>query len=283
MSTIVRLALCPVILLGLSCASASAAGPWDLHNLKREPRVDWIQREGPIRSLYYEGEPFRGKPTRVFAYFAFPDHVTAPVPAMVLVHGGGGHAFPEWATMWAQRGYAAIAMDLSGNGPEGKPLPDGGPQETDHSIFYESIPPRDAWVYHAVSTVIRAISFLERQPEVDPRRIGITGISWGGFLTDIVAGLDDRLKLAIPVYGCGFIYSDSVWATIFKNFAPELRQSWIANFDPSRYLANARMPMLWIAGTNDFAYPLDSLQQSYRLPVGPRHLRVTIRMAHGHR
>jgi hypothetical protein len=42
------------------------------------------------------------------------------------------------------------------------------------------------------------------------------------------------------------------------------------------------MPMLWVSGTNDFAYPLNSLQQSYRLPKGSRTLCVKIRMPHGH-
>ena len=218
----------------------------------------------------------------VFAYFAVPEHRGGRVPAMVLVHGGTGRAFPQWATMWAQRGYAAIAMDLSGNGRDGERMSNGGPPETDQVIFFESTHTQDAWVYHAVADVIRAISFLDEQPEVDPNRIGITGISWGGFLTAIVAGLDQRLKVAIPVYGCGFLYDDSVWRTIFENMTPDTRQSWIENFDPSRYLPAVRIPMLWITGTNDFAYPLDSFQKSYRLARGPRWLRVTPRMPHGH-
>lgn len=272
-----------LLLLPLLAGEASAvSGPWNMDDLRRPPAVEWIQHSGRIRSLYYQGEPYHQKPTRVFAWFAVPEQRNGPVPAMVLVHGGGGRAFPQWATMWAQRGYAAIAMDLSGNGPDGKPLPDGGPQETDQVMFYEAMPVRDAWVYHAAAAVIRAVSFLEQQPEVDPHRIGITGISWGGFLTSLVAGLDQRLKVAIPVYGCGFIYQDSVWKTIFDHFPPDARNSWIENFDPSRYLPGARMPMLWINGTNDFAYPLDSYQGSYRLPRGPRWLRITIGMPHGH-
>ena len=34
----------------------------------------------------------------------------------LLVHGGEGTAFREWAELWAKRGYAAIAMDLAGCG-----------------------------------------------------------------------------------------------------------------------------------------------------------------------
>ena len=40
--------------------------------------------------------------------------------------------------------------------------------------------------------------------------------------------------------------------------------------------------MLWVTGTNDFAYPMDSLQKSYRLPKGPHTLCVRPRMPHGH-
>ncbi len=56
-------------------------------------------------------------------------------PAVVLVHGGGGKAFEEWARLWAERGYAAIAMDLGGCGPDRKPLPDGGPNQSDTVKF----------------------------------------------------------------------------------------------------------------------------------------------------
>ena len=42
------------------------------------------------------------------------------------------------------------------------------------------------------------------------------------------------------------------------------------------------MPMLFVNGTNDFAYPLDSYKKSYRSVKGPRTLCVTVRMPHGH-
>jgi dienelactone hydrolase len=201
---------------------------------------------------------------------------------MVLVHGGGGKAFPEWARLWAQRGYAALAMDLAGNGPKGARLADGGPGQSDADKFpNKKTPPGDMWSYHAVAAVIRAGSLLAGLPQVDPERIGVTGISWGGYLTCIVAGLDDRFKVAVPVYGCGFLHENSVWLNTFKGLPADWRQEWVANFDPSRYLKQARMPVLFVNGTNDFAYPLDSYQKSYRL-VKSRTLSVTVNMPHGH-
>ena len=57
---------------------------------------------------------------------------------------------------------------------------------------------------------------------------------------------------------------------------------WIALFDPSRYLPGVRCPILFVNGTNDFAYPLDSYQKSYRLVPGPVDLRIEVNMPHGH-
>jgi dienelactone hydrolase len=200
---------------------------------------------------------------------------------MVLVHGGGGTAFKEWAELWARRGYVALAMDLAGCGPDRKRLPDSGPDQGDKDKF-QAEQLRDFWSYHAVANVIRGVSLLAARPDVDARRIGITGISWGGYLTCIVAGLDDRLKVAVPVYGCGFLHENSTWLDIFEKMPAERRKLWVENFEPSRYLGQARMPVLFVNGTNDFAYPLDSYRKSYRL-VKDYALCVTVNMPHGHR
>ena len=62
----------------------------------------------------------------------------------------------------------------------------------------------------------------------------------------------------------------------------EKADRWLKLWDPSEYLARAKMPFLWVNGTNDFAYPLDSYQKSYRLPKTARTLAIRIRMAHAH-
>src|SRR5207249_2399192 len=107
------------------------------------------------------------------------------------------------------------------------------------------------------------------------------GISWGGYLTCIAAGLDDRFRVAVPVYGCGFLDEDSAWLPTFQKMPEARRRRWVEQFDPSRYLGRARMPVLFVNGTNDFAYPLGSYQKSYRL-VKDRTLCVTVKMPHGH-
>jgi hypothetical protein len=64
---------------------------------------------------------------------------------------------------------------------------------------------------------------------------------------------------------------------------PEARALWLRLFDPSQYLGSVRRPILFVNGTTDFAYPLDSYRKSYRLvPDRWRHVSVEINRPHGH-
>jgi hypothetical protein len=141
---------------------------------------------------------------------------------------------------------------------------------------------RDQWTWHAVADVLLAHSLLAARPDVDADRIGVTGISWGGYLTSIVAGVDPWLKLAVPVYGCGF-YEQCHYIRPLGRLSDEHRQRWLDWWDPKNYLRGADLPMLWLSGTNDFAFWLPGLQSSYRATPVDDHLAIRLRMAHGHR
>ena len=133
-----------------------------------------------------------------------------------------------------------------------------------------------------MNAVALAHSLIRSFPEIDAEKTGVTGISWGGYLTSIVAGVDSRFKFAAPVYGCGFLGDNSAWLPAFEKMGEQNAQRWLRQWDPSVYLPDAMMPILWLNGTNDFAYPMDSWQKSYRLPKGSRQLCLRIRMPHGH-
>lgn len=286
---IARVLLLPILALALVPPARSAdpvkpfTGPWDVKALQTAAvKPEWGKTLGSVREVYYPGEPFQGKPTRVFAYYAKPDG-DGPFPAVLCVHGGGGKAFDKWAAHWAARGYCALAMDLAGNGPSGR-LADGGPDQSDTSKFraFTDADVKDMWTYHAVAAVLRGHTLLASLPEVDKDRVAVTGISWGGYLTCIIAGLDARLKAAVPVYGCGFLHENSVWKAGMDGFAKERRDRWVSTFDPSRYLPGVKCPILFLNGTNDFAYPLDSYQKSYELVKADRTISVRVRLPHGH-
>jgi hypothetical protein len=264
--------------------------PWDLTDLSQPPHFEWLAREGNVWSLYYQGKLYLGKPTRIFAYYATPATLTSEpakehrFPAVVLVHGGGGTAFREWVQLWAKRGYAAIAMDLAGCSPDRKRLPDGGPGQSDQEKFGAiDQPTENQWTYHAVANVILAHSLIRSFKEVDSSRTAVTGISWGGYLTCIVAGLDNRFKAAVPVYGCGFLHENSVWLNQFAKMTPQQRDKWVRLWDPSMYVGSASMSVFFVNGTNDFAYPLDSYSKTYQLIKSKRNFRITVNMPHGHK
>lgn len=150
--------------------------------------------------------------TKVFCYVGLPESASAenPVPAVVLVHGATGTAFYDWVRAWNDRGYAAIAMDTEGHMPEAT-------ASTYNAVWRDSVMPHgpnnksftdsgkaveEQWVYHALCSVIASASFISSFEGVDASRMGITGVSYGGFLTCLAVGYDDRYVFAAPVYGC---------------------------------------------------------------------------------
>lgn len=277
-----------------------ASMPWDMAVLREPPKFEWVDAKSPVRSLIYEGPAHKGHAkTQVFAYYATPGTLAGDtskdknLPAVVLIHGGGGTAFAEWCAMWAKRGYAAIAMDLAGSRPvEGKNphqktnrtrLPRGGPGQGGDDKFHTIDQPKSAhWSYHAVANCVRAHSLIRSFPETDADRTAVTGISWGGYLTCIVASIDDRFKAAVPVYGCGYLHHNSAWLKIFKQLGPEKTSKWVDAYDPSVYLPVCRVPIYFVNGTNDNAYPLDSYQKSFAVVRGEVHIRIEANMKHSH-
>lgn len=280
--------------------ASPADGPviWAAPELRAQPaaaRAPEHDRPG-VEAWFIENVPYEGRPTRVFAFLGLPAPTdpapSARRPAMVLAHGGGGTAFAEWVRHWNRRGYVALALDHGGciPGPlvEGREQmggrgkirhPDGGPAEGGASFSAAAQPPGDQWPYHAVAAVMRAHSFLAARADVDPARIGLTGISWGGVLTSLVAGIDSRFRVFVPVYGCGFLEESEVFrAQLTARDGPR----WSARWDPSHTLARAERPMLWVNGTNDRFFHPAMWQRSTELPRGPVTRLLIPRMPHNH-
>jgi len=241
------------------------------------------QVEG-IKAIYFEGPEYQGRSSRIFAYYGHPEvRPGEKVPGVILLHGGGGTAFPEWVQRWVSQGYAAIAIDTVGCVPVSEtvrnPIPDGGPT-CGPDFEHLDDPVSDQWPYYVENAIARARTLLGSFPEVDDKRIGITGISWGGYLSSIAAAIDKRYLFAVHVYGCGFLKDKSWW---MEQLNQPGKERWSEMFDPSQYLAETRTPTLWVSGTNDHAFPIESLVKSHRLVTkAPSWLCVRIGMPHGH-
>jgi len=273
------------------CASfeACAQNIWDEVQKFATPAYRAEIKDGAAE-IYFENVPYKGKPTEVFAYYCTPGILKADrsidknLPAVVCVHGGGGKAYKEWVQIWAKRGYAAIALDWRGNGPDAKPHAKSGPEHNyDNIVITDNNPLKDTWTYHAVSAICRAHSLILSFPEVDNKKSAVTGVSWGGFLTSIIVGVDNRYKAAVPVYGCGFIFESDIWnkATV-KESNPEHYKFWLQNLDPSVSLKRETVPMFFINGTNDKWYALSIWTQSVKAAKGAGCL-VVQNLGHSHK
>ena len=82
----------PLLLAGLFVARAE--NPWNAEKLSQPPKADWGATNELTQEVWYEGEPYMGKPTRIFAYIGRPEG-KGPHTAIVLVQGGGGEAFRD--------------------------------------------------------------------------------------------------------------------------------------------------------------------------------------------
>ena len=195
--------------------------------------------------------------TDVFCFVGIPQDATEQnkVPGIVLVHGGGGTAFFEWVNYWVGKGYAAIAMDTDGTMPTEASLMNtsvrvnnprnAGPHNLSFGDKNKDI--TEQWVYHALSAIIAANSFLRSFEGVDAARIGITGISWGSFLTCQSIAYDDRYAFAIPVYGSfeQRFGHGTTWSSMMED--GKIAALW----DDGSILGKNNTPVFYINSSND--------------------------------
>lgn len=236
-----------------------------------------------IQAIFYDGVPYQGKDTKYFAYLGIPkDTAGKKLPAMVLVHGGGGTAFDCWVKKWTDRGYVAISMDLTGTHPpfaasreedyQREPHCFGGPDNDRYGVI---APKEDVWMYHAVIGTIFAHNLLRSLPCVDTDRIGITGTSWGGVVTSTAIGIDQRYAFAIPVFGCGYLY-------LARGYMSTVMTQEKIEWDPSNFLPHSTMPTFWINGDRDSHFDVSIFSASARLGKGKAAIALKPGFSHSH-
>ena len=229
-----------------------------------EPEVRFCPARDPfpadprIKALRYTGLSYEGRENTVFAYLGFPENACAetPVPAMVLVHGGGGHAYAEWVQYWVDHGFAAISFDGYGQtyiGPDHtyeasldfwKPdpvlhLPNDGFASVNKPFAEQG------FTYYAAD-VLLAHNLLRADKRVNKAQIGLTGISWGGIAAAVAICYDPRFAFAAPVYGSGFVgKTKTEWGAYFRK--SDIAYVWDASF----LLGEVNMPVRFFNSDQD--------------------------------
>jgi dienelactone hydrolase len=104
---------------------------------------------------------------------------------------------------------------------------------------------------------IRAIDYLLTRPDVDPERIGVTGISGGGASTVWIAAADNRVKVAVPVSGMSDLESYVTNKVINGHcdcmfFINTYQWEWT-----TALMLHAPKPLLFANSDNDTIFPMD--------------------------
>jgi dienelactone hydrolase len=124
-------------------------------------------------------------------------------PVVIVLHGTGGNkeSTRDWLTDLAGRGIMGVAIDARYHGERS-----GGAKGSDayvKAITAAWRAPKDGmahpFYYDTVWDLWRLIDVLEKRPDVDPKRIGMLGISMGGIQTWLAAAADDRVAVACPL------------------------------------------------------------------------------------
>lgn len=126
-----------------------------------------------------------GKLIRLDAFV--PNNNGQRFPAVISLYGsGGGFAgMTEPASMLASRGFAVYILHYFDR---------TGTTFADKDTIFRHFP---IWV----KTLWDAISHVEKQPSVDPDRIGLLGFSLGAYLSLSDAAVDKRVRAVVEFFG----------------------------------------------------------------------------------
>ncbi len=272
--------------------------------LESEVLKEWKQDGVVCRIVRYQVGVFKGAPSRVAGFYAFPKGGTK-LPAILEMHGGGQSASLDSVVTYAKRGYASLSLNWGGNkmslgketwsGPQtdwGKLDATHPPQRTKANHFAGPLTP-DEYTLDAVESprnsnwfvvlmaARRAITWLGQQPEVDASRIGVRGHSMGGKLTTQLAGIEPRIKAAVP--SCGGAGNLTEGDDVPGGTRPKYTPMEAVSMSDNAYIPRITCPILWLSPTNDFNANMDNMAWTWRqLPDDRTRFSISPHLNHFH-
>ncbi len=210
----------------------------------------------PSQIVHYKS--FDGKIITALLWVPFNLKRDGSSPAIVLPHGGPtGQMVDYWNTDVAalvSRGYICIAPNPRGSTGYGLDFQKANFQDLGGGDLKDEI---------------AGVDFLKATGFVDPKKIGIYGGSYGGFMTLMAIGrTPDIWAAAVDEYGI------INWSTMLKSSDPSLNEylkALLGNPEENRkvyeedspitYIRSAKAPLLVMQGDNDPRVPKEEAQQ----------------------
>jgi dipeptidyl aminopeptidase/acylaminoacyl peptidase len=180
-------------------------------------------------------------------------------PMILSVHGGPhgmyGYAFNPTFQVYAARGYAVLYLNPRGSSGYGQKFSDGTLNEWGGGDY------RDLMA--GVDEALRRYSWI------DAGRLGVTGGSYGGFMTNWIITQTPRFKAAVSAASVSNLvsfYSTSLYQDLihaeFGGF-PWDNYDLLWQWSPLRYVRQAQTPTLFIHGEQDNDVHITQAEEMY--------------------
>lgn len=244
--------------------------------------TSWESIDGQLIPITIRG--FAAKPS-----ISFSDR-----PAVILAHGLGGYATQDSATSLAAKyGAFVVAYTGPGGGSEANNTSQGRPSGYDNGyrMFDVMTDTRGSWFWGHTVAAMRAITCLQTRDDIDMGRVGMTGYSAGAVATLLAAGVDDRIKAAVPLSGTldwdTAVKSPKAWQNNLLALAGLTKDSpeWVKLIDElidaPVALGTTSVPILMVNGSTDEFFPLTAHKETYAAIPGTSK-RTSISANHDH-
>jgi len=207
--------------------------------------------------------------------------ITRPVqqgrhPGILLLHGGAGTAQEDLALDWAQRGFVVVAPDLPGIADPTKVRNGSGAwkQVKYGEGFFTVSPDATASVlFDGVLAAVQSLYLLRSLPDVNSHRIGVTGVSWGGYTTIMVAGLAGKdIRAAYSIYGSGHYDLGSAFQGGLKSLPQGQAETWLRQLDARNYAPSIKARFFEAAASNDTFFWIPAVSSTLAEIHAPKNL-----------
>ena len=193
--------------------------------------------------------------------FMPPHHANERLPLIVAVHGGPhgayGNNFDFELQLFAAKGYAVLYTNPRGS--------------TGYGEDFLWATWAGGWGIKDYQDVMAGVDYVLAHYPIDPKRLGVTGYSYGGFMTDWIITQTNRFAAAIAGAGISNWVSDYGTADIPRTKESEfLGAPWeskgyelLWRQSPIHYAANVMTPTLFVHGEADLRVPIEQGEQMY--------------------
>lgn len=219
----------------------------------------------------------------VFGYFLLPKEANLPLPVVICLPGHGrgvddivginedgsqrqeyGGYQNDFALQCVDNGLAALAIEQFAFGHRrderakkaGAGASSCSPTSGAAFLFGQTMA---GW---RVYDVIRAIDYLETRKEIDPKRIGVMGISGGGTITFFSSAVEKRVKVAV-VSGYFNTFKDSIMSIphCIDNYIPGILK-YAEMYDIAGLMAPRALFIE--SGANDNIFPIQATKFAFQ-------------------